>query len=171
MCLNISSCACGLRPMESTIPSGRKKTGASEEEINLYKNNFNQYENGSSNLYYWLGTESGECMYTNLDAREGEEAALEDARELGKYLYYDSTTFYFESNVGGMEKSYYRNMREYNSLQKENIQLIIGVDTNFSYSDDFSVAKMEFDKLYPWAKLSVMYIIIFGAGWLFCCVI
>lgn len=149
-------------------PQRAEKAGASEEEINLYKKYFNQYETGSSNLYYWLGTESGECMYTNLDAREGEEAALEDVRELGKYLYYDSTTFYFESNVGGMEKSYYRNMREYNSLQKENIQLIIGVDTNFSYSDDFSVAKMEFDKLYPWAKLSVMYIIIFGAGWLFC---
>lgn len=139
----------------------------SESEINLYKKYVNQFDRGSSNLYYWFGSD-GVCLYTNMQSDIGSDKALEYVKSLGSYIYYDSPSFYFESNVGGMERAYYRDMREYNSFPEEDVSLIIGVDRTFPYEDDFSIAKMEFEKLYPWARMSMSYIIICSCGWLFC---
>ena len=157
--------------------------GVREEDINLYKKYYNQYETGSSNLYYWLGSQSSGCLYTNMDLipaleKSGEsrkqqlqqinvDKAWEEAQALGEYLYFDSSAFYFDSNIGGIEKSYYQNMRTYNDLTEGDHVLIIGVDTTFAAVDDFSVAQKEFSKLYPWAKMSMIFIVVSGVGWLF----
>lgn len=158
-----------------------KEQKVEEEDINLYKKYVNQYENGSTNLYYWLGSQEEGCLYTNMQTQDGENAypdekgyvvnetkAWEWAQSLGKYLYFDSESFYFDSNIGGIEKSYYRNMKAYSDLTDGKLILIVAVDQTFPFEDDFSVAQKEFNKLYPWAKTSVIFIVVSGIGWLFC---
>lgn len=152
-----------------------------EDEINLYKKYVNQYENGSTNLYYWLGSQQEGCLYSNMEKQNGgksfqdlkrqqvdEEEAWELAQTFGKYLYFDSESFYFDSNIGGIERSYYRNMKTYSELTDGKLILIVAVDQAFPFEDDFSIAQKEFNKLYPWAKLSVIFIVFSGIGWLFC---
>ena len=145
-----------------------REDGAQESEINLYKKYLNQFDNGSSNLYYWVGREDGTHIYTNMETDLSEERAYAWAEDLGAYLYYDSSAYYFDTNVGGMENAYYRDMQKYNNLQFDNVKIIIGVDKTFQYEDDFAIARKEFNKLFPWARMSMLLIVISGIGWLFC---
>ncbi len=142
--------------------------GVPQTEIDLYKKYFNQYDSGSSNLYYWIEVGDKKDIYTNLEGEAGETEAVELVRNYGSYLYYDSEAFYFDTNVGGMEHNYYQNMRRYNVFGDNSVKMIIGVDPSFPYEDDFAIAQKQFNKLFPWARLSLIFIIVSGVGWLFC---
>jgi signal transduction histidine kinase len=141
---------------------------ASTQEIETYKKYANKYEQTPTNLYYWYGDEDGNLVLTNMEGDLAREEAYDQAILLGRYLRYDMSTFHFETNVGGMEKNYYEDMARYNSLSGNNTTLIVAVDVNFPENDDFSVAKKEFDKLYPWAKRSIVLVVASAVLWLFC---
>ena len=141
---------------------------ATAEDIERYKEYHNKYDEGSTNVYYWLGNTSDGSYITNMDEKMTAEQAYDKALAFGKYLRYNSATFRFETNIGGMERDYYQNMARYNVFSGKDNTLIIAVDTTFAQEDDFSVAKREFDKLFPWAKRSLVLILTSSIVWLFC---
>lgn len=140
---------------------------ASEEEIEQYKMFSNKYDQGGTNLYYWLGNESG-VTATNMDQVSGMEDAYGRAMSLGQYVCYNSDTFSFDTNIGGVERDYYRNMSLYNIIAGNKSVLIVAVDESFPQNDDLATAKKEFEKLYPWAMRSLWLITGGGVLWLFC---
>ena len=141
---------------------------ADGEQITEYKKNHNKYDEYSTNLYYWLGSAEKGPYLTNMNDMMSEEDAYEKAVSMGRYVSYNASTFRFETNVGGMEKSYYQNMGRYNVFSDGDMTLIVAVDTDFPENDDLAVAKKEFDKLYPWAKRSFGMIAVSGIVWMFC---
>lgn len=141
---------------------------ADPEYIEEYKKYYNKFEQKTTNLYYWLGNQESHTCITNMDEDMTEDEAYERALSLGSYIWFDKKTFYFDTNIGGMERNYYANMAQYNSFSQEDSTLMVAVDVNFSQEDDLAVAKKEFDKLYPWAKRSFVMIAGSGMIWLIC---
>lgn len=141
---------------------------ASLESLEQYKKYYNRYELNNTNIYYWVGSAQDASCVTNMEGNLSEDEAYEKAVSLGRYVWYDMDAFHFETNIGGMEKNYYENMAQYNSLTNKGTVLIVAVDVNFSWDDDLAVAKKEFDKLYPWARRSFGMITVSGIVWLFC---
>lgn len=142
--------------------------GVSEESVNTYKKYLNKYDNTDSNMYYWMGSVDGGCLYTNFEENMNLEEAWTAAAGMGSYIYYDSSNFTFETNVGGMEQNYYNQMVLFQNLPEKNCVLIISADTAFPYADDLSVAKKEFDKLYPWTRGSLRLVVVSVIAWLLC---
>lgn len=154
---------------DGVFDEGRQEVKqAAPETIEEYKKYYNKYEQNATNLYYWLGHKDDHSCITNMDEDMNEDEAYEKAISLGRYIWFDMETFFFDTNIGGMEKNYYGNMAQYNSFTKKDSTLMVAVDVNFSQDDDLAVAKREFDKLYPWAKRSFVMIAGSGIIWLIC---
>lgn len=141
---------------------------ANSETVEEYKKYYNKYEQNATNLYYWLGKTGSDSCITNMDENMTEEEAYERGLSLGRYIWFDTETFFFDTNIGGMKKNYYENMAQYNSFSKGDSTLMVAVDVNFSQEDDLAAAKREFDKLYPWARRSFVMIAGSGMIWLIC---
>ncbi len=141
---------------------------ADPETIEEYKKYHNKYGQDATNLYYWLGYKEDNSCITNMSENMTEDEAYENAMSLGRYIWFDMETFFFDTNIGGMEKNYYENMAQYNSFTQKDATLMVAVDVNFSQEDDLAVAKKEFDKLYPWARRSFVMITVSGMIWLIC---
>ena len=68
---------------------------ANSETVEEYKKYYNKYEQNATNLYYWLGKTGSDSCITNMDENMTEEEAYERGLSLGRYIWFDTETFFF----------------------------------------------------------------------------
>lgn len=122
-------------------------------EISLYKRLVNKYEQGKSNLQFWIYAENQEQYYSNMPAGVDREDLLTYGKNLGSYFYYNKNNIRLDTNVGGMENTFYEKLESYNNGQ--NSVVFIGVDTTFPQEDSFYAAMEDYNLLKPWSIISL----------------
>ncbi|MEG1947358.1 MAG: histidine kinase dimerization/phospho-acceptor domain-containing protein [Lachnospiraceae bacterium] len=137
------------------------------DEVNLYKKCLNRYNLGQdrSNISYWIKMDNKRTVYTNMsDVKETELTKI--GKSQGKYFYYREADVRLETNVGGMEDTFYDTIdAKYGGKGKV---LFLCVDTSFPNQDSFGEAKQEYGRMYPWIYISLLFAVTSGLGSLIC---
>ena len=139
-----------------------------EEEERRYLEYTNEFQKDKTNFTYWC--EVNGILYTNdpeyKDKTEFDKDKLLDAvRKDGDYLIYDVENLEFETNIGGIEKYFFRQYNANYMLKSQESLMVISVDTDFPYQDDLSEAKAEYQQLHPWVKAIVISGILSAICW------
>lgn len=108
--------------------------------------------------------------YTNQpDSVEGQEfdtqTVLMEAKTMGDYLIYDMEKKEFGTDIRGMENYFFDSYNNQMYLPLENVVLVIGVDTDLTAKDDLYDAEMEYVRLHPWIKVSIVAALVSLMGW------
>jgi signal transduction histidine kinase len=108
--------------------------------------------------------------YTNQpDSVEGQEfdtqTVLMEAKTMGDYLLYDMEKKEFGTDIRGMENYFFGSYNNQMYLPLENVVLVIGVDTDLTAKDDLYDAEMEYVRLHPWIKVSIVAALVSLMGW------
>lgn len=131
-------------------------------EISFYKRLVNKYEQGKSNLQFWIYADNQEQYYSNMPAGMDREDLLTYGKSLGSYFYYNKHNIRLDTNVGGMENTFYEKLESYNNGR--NSVVFIGVDTTFPQEDSFYAAMEDYNLLKPWSifSLAASIVCVFG---------
>lgn len=132
-------------------------------EISLYKRLVNKYEQGKSNLQFWIYADNQEQSYSNMPEGMDREDLLTYGKSLGSYFYYNKNDIRLDTNVGGMETMFYEGLESYNNGQ--NSVVFVGVDTSFPQEDSFYAAMEDYNLLKPWSifSLAASIVCVFGS--------
>ena len=108
--------------------------------------------------------------YTNQpDSVEGQEfdtqTVLMEAKTMGDYLLYDMEKKEFGTDIRGMENYFFGSYNNQMYLPLENVVLVIGVDTDLTAKDDLYDAEVEYVRLHPWIKVSIVAALVSLMGW------
>lgn len=136
-------------------------------EVNQYKRSLNKYNLGKdgTNVNYWIKKGNEDTVYTNMEEKNAKNL-VEFGKKEGRYFYYREEDIRFETNVKGMEDSFYNKLEpEYGG--KDNI-LFISVNTKLPYEDSFFQAKQEYTTMKPWIYISISSAVISALGCLIC---
>lgn len=139
------------------------------QEDKRYLQFANEFKQENSNFCYWYKT--GGIWYTNQpDTTAGQEfdtqTILMEAKTMGDYLLYDMENKEFGTNIRGLENYFFGGYSTQIYWPLENVILVIGVDTQLSAKDDLYEAQMEYERLYPWIKISIAAGLISMVGWI-----
>lgn len=139
------------------------------QEDKRYLQFANEFKQENSNFCYWYKT--GGIWYTNQpDTTVGQEfdtqTILMEAKTMGDYLLYDMENKEFGTNIRGLENYFFGGYSTQIYWPLENVILVIGVDTQLSAKDDLYEAQMEYERLYPWIKISIAAGLISMVGWI-----
>ena len=100
---------------------------------------------------------------------EGQEfdtqTVLMEAKTMGDYLIYDMEKKEFGTDIRGMENYFFDSYNNQMYLPLENVVLVIGVDTDLTAKDDLYDAEMEYVRLHPWIKVSIVAALVSLMGW------
>lgn len=145
---------------------GALRTAEDEKRYLQYTNEFKQE---STNFCYWYKING--AWYTNQpDTREGQQfdtqTVLMEAKTMGDYLLYDMEDKEFGTDIRGLENYFFSNNGNQIYWPLEDVVLVIGVDTQLSAGDDLRDAKIEYERLHPWIKVSIAGAIISLLGWI-----
>ena len=145
---------------------GALRTAEDEKRYLQYTNEFKQE---STNFCYWYKING--VWYTNQpDTREGQQfdtqTVLMEAKTMGDYLLYDMEDKEFGTDIRGLENYFFSNNGNQIYWPLEDVVLVIGVDTQLSAGDDLRDAKIEYERLHPWIKVSIAGAIISLLGWI-----
>ena len=144
---------------------GALRTAEDEKRYLQYTNEFKQE---STNFCYWYKING--AWYTNQpDTREGQQfdtqTVLMEAKTMGDYLIYDMEKKEFGTDIRGMENYFFDSYNNQMYLPLENVVLVIGVDTDLTAKDDLYDAEMEYVRLHPWIKVSIVAALVSLMGW------
>ena len=144
---------------------GALRTAEDEKRYLQYTNEFKQE---STNFCYWYKING--VWYTNQpDTREGQQfdtqTVLMEAKTMGDYLIYDMEKKEFGTDIRGMENYFFDSYNNQMYLPLENVVLVIGVDTDLTAKDDLYDAEMEYVRLHPWIKVSIVAALVSLMGW------
>lgn len=131
------------------------------EEETAYKKGLNEFQAEESNLTYAY-SENGELVYSNVAI---EEDFLAYARSEGSYLYYNDDDLKFRTNINGVKDYFYNSLDNMLTGIGNGAKLMIAVNTNFEYQDDFLSAKKDYELLHPWVMRSIVIMVISLFGW------
>lgn len=120
-----------------------------EEDNELYKQYKLEFDNWDSNFYYWFF--QGEKVYTNMKENTREEA-LERARKLGSYLYYNDDTISFQGNMKRADRAFDIDILRLFRQGNNGGGLIIAVDTSLAKEDALAEAAKVYETYFPWVK-------------------
>lgn len=139
------------------------------EDDKLYLRYTNEFKQGDTNFCYWY--KSGGVWYTNQpDTKEGQvfdtQTILMEAKTMGDYLLYDMENKEFGTDVRGLENYFFAGYNNQMYWPLEDVVLVIGVDTQLPAEDDLYEAQMEYTRLHPWIKVSIVGTIIGLMGWI-----
>lgn len=148
------------------MQKGEKRKAEEERRYLQYTNKFKQED---SNFCFWY--KQNDIWYTNQpDTREGQtfdtQTILMEAKTMGDYLLYDMENKEFGTNMKGLESYFFDSYGNQMYWPLEDVVLVIGVDTQLSGRDDLYDAKIEYEKLHPWIKVSIAGSIISLMGWI-----
>ena len=144
---------------------GALRTAEDEKRYLQYTNEFKQE---STNFCYWYKING--VWYTNQpDTREGQQfdtqTVLMEAKTMGDYLLYDMEKKEFGTDIRGMENYFFGSYNNQMYLPLENVVLVIGVDTDLTAKDDLYDAEVEYVRLHPWIKVSIVAALVSLMGW------
>lgn len=139
------------------------------EEDKLYLRYNNEFKQGDTNFCYWY--KKGDVWYTNQpDTEEGQvfdtQTIVMEAKTMGDYLLYDMENKEFSTNIQGLENYFFDGYNNKMYWPLEGVVLVIGVDMQLSAMDDLWEAKLEYSRLHPWIKVSIVGAIIGMVGWI-----
>lgn len=139
------------------------------EEDKRYLQFTNEFKQENTNFCYWY--KANGVWYTNQpDAVAGQtfdtQTIVMEARTMGDYLLYDMENKEFGTNIRGLETYFFGNYNSQIYWPLENVVLVIGVDTQLSAQDDLYEAKIEYERLHPWTKISIGAALISMVGWI-----
>lgn len=123
-------------------------------EINAYRKLANRFGQEESNLKYWIYNERQNQYYTNLSGQEAGKELLAYGKELGSYFYYNKSEVRLDTNVRGMEDTFYENIDAY--AGGGNQVIFLGVDKKLPYEDLWKKSEQEYLQLQPWAMASLI---------------
>ena len=89
-----------------------------------------------------------------------------EAKTMGDYLLYDMENKEFGTDIHGLENYFFDGYNSKMYWPLEDVVLVIGVDTQLSAKDDLYEANLEYTRLHPWTKVSLVGVIIGMIGWL-----
>ncbi len=153
---------------DKTLPSTKWAIKHNVKGIDNYRRYLNEFDTGSSNMYYYIEDTSTGLHYTNMKNVKSDEEAYTKATAYGHYLTYDAATMNFDSNIGGSRKDYYKDISRYDLIDTGNLVLVVAVDNSFSKMDGFRTAKLEYEKVQPWARMALIGLVVGTVGWLIC---
>lgn len=141
----------------------------SSEDDKRYLQYTNEFKREDTNFCYWYKADG--VWYTNQpDTTEGQEfdtqTILMEAKTMGDYLLYDMEKKEFGTDIRGLENYFFGGYGTQMYWPLENVVLVIGVDTQLSARDDLYEAKLEYEKLHPWIKVSIAGGLISLVGWI-----
>lgn len=84
---------------------------------------------------------------------------------MGDYLLYDMEKKEFGTDIRGMENYFFGSYNNQMYLPLENVVLVIGVDTDLTAKDDLYDAEVEYVRLHPWIKVSIVAALVSLMGW------
>lgn len=139
------------------------------EDDKLYLRYTNEFKQGDTNFCYWY--KSGGVWYTNQpDTKEGQcfdtQTILMEAKTMGNYLLYDMEDKEFGTDIRGLENYFFEGYDSQMYWPLEDVVLVIGVDTELSAKDDLSEARVEYTRLHPWVKVSIVGAVLGLLGWI-----
>lgn len=147
----------------------QKGDARNSEDDKLYLRYTNEFKQGDTNFCYWY--KSGGVWYTNQpDTKEGQafdtQTILMEAKTMGDYLLYDMENKEFGTDIRGLENYFFAGYNNQMYWPLEDVVLVIGVDTQLPAEDDLYEAQMEYTRLHPWIKVSIVGTIIGLMGWI-----
>lgn len=153
---------------EYMLLTQRGEFRSSEEEKRYLRYN-NEFQQENTNFCYWY--KAGGVWYTNQpDTEEGQvfdtQTILMEAKTMGDYLLYDMENKEFGTDIHGLENYFFDGYNSKMYWPLEDVVLVIGVDTQLSARDDLYEANLEYTRLHPWTKVSLVGVIIGMIGWL-----
>lgn len=139
------------------------------EDDKLYLRYTNEFKQEDTNFCYWY--KSGGVWYTNQpDTKDGQifdtQTILMEAKTMGNYLLYDMENKEFGTDIRGLENYFFSGYNNQMYWPLEDVVLVIGVDTQLPAEDDLHEAQMEYTRLHPWIKISIIGTIIGLMGWI-----
>lgn len=139
------------------------------EDDKLYLRYTNEFKQEDTNFCYWYKV--GGVWYTNQpDTKEGQifdtQTILMEAKTMGDYLLYDMEKKEFGTNIRGLENYFFNGYNSKMYWPLEDVVLVIGVDTQLSAMDDLYEAQVEYSRLHPWIKVSIVGAVIGLIGWI-----
>lgn len=143
-----------LQEMQQAYDSLSHTLNTIGNEITTYKRMLNKYNNGDSNLQFWICSEKPDQYYTNITEAVGRDELLDYGKELGSYFYYNDDMITLNTNVEGMADAFYEELEAWNN--GNNSVIFVAVDKDFPYEDTFYKAKMEYNQLQPWTAASMV---------------
>lgn len=148
------------------MQKGEKRKSEEERRYLQYTNKFKQED---SNFCFWY--KHNDIWYTNQpDTEEGQvfdtQTILMEAKTMGDYLLYDMENKEFGTNMKELETYFFDSYGNQMYWPLEDVVLVLGVDTKLSGRDDLYDAKIEYERLHPWIKVSIAGSIISLMGWI-----
>lgn len=139
------------------------------EEDKRYLQYTNEFKREDTNFCYWYKVRG--IWYTNQpDTIEGQifdtQTILMEAKTMGDYLLYDMQEKEFGTDIHGLENYFFSGFNNQVYWPLEDVVLVIGVDTQLSAKDDLYEAKLEYERLHPWIKVSIVGGIASLVGWI-----
>ncbi len=139
------------------------------EENRKYLQYTDEFKSENTNFCFWY--KNGEVWYTNQpDAQEGKvfdaEIVLMEARTMGNYLLYDMENKMFGTDIKKLATHFFESPKTQMYWPSDGVILIIGVDTQFSATDDLYYASIEYQQMRPWIKTAVMACLLSLIGWI-----
>ena len=148
------------------LQKGNKRSAEDDKRYLQYTNEFKRED---TNFCYWY--KQNGVWYTNQpDSVEGQEfdtqTVLMEAKTMGDYLIYDMEKKEFGTDIRGMENYFFDSYNNQMYLPLENVVLMIGVYTDLTAKDDLYDAEMEYVRLHPWIKVSIVAALVSLMGWI-----
>lgn len=139
------------------------------EDDKLYLRYTNEFKREDTNFCYWY--KAGGVWYTNQpDTKAGQsfdtQTILMEAKTMGDYLIYDMEKKEFGTDIRGLENYFFNGYNSQMYWPLEDVVLVIGVDTQLSAKDDLYEAQIEYTRLHPWIKISIVGAMIGVIGWM-----
>lgn len=139
------------------------------EDGKRYLRYTNEFKQEDTNFCYWYKNDG--IWYTNQpDTKEGQsfdtQTILMEAKTMGDYLLYDMENQEFGTDIRGLENYFFAGYNNQMYWPLEDVVLVIGVDTQLSAKDDLFDAQMEYTRLHPWIKISIIGTILGLMGWI-----
>lgn len=139
------------------------------EEDKRYLQYTNEFKREETNFCYWYKADG--VWYTNQpDTEEGQEfdtqMILMEAKTMGNYLLYNMENKEFSTDIRGLEEYFFNSYNPQMYWPLENVILVFGVDTQLSAKDDLHEAQVEYVKLHPWIRVSILGGLISLMGWI-----
>lgn len=147
----------------------QKGENRNAEEERLYLQYTNKFKQEDSNFCFWY--KQNGIWYTNQpDTKTGQsfdtQTILMEAKTMGDYLLYDMEEKEFGTDIKGLDNYFFNSYGNQMYWPLENVVLVIGVDTQLSAGDDLHDAKVEYQRLHPWIKVSIAGALISLMGWI-----
>lgn len=157
------------RDLSDYLTLMQKGADRSAEDDKRYLQYTNEFRQEDTNFCYWYKV--GDIWYTNQPDMEDEQefdtqTILMEAKTMGDYLLYDMDEKEFGTNIRGLETYFFDGYNTQMYWPLENVVLVIGVDTQLSAADDLYDAQIEYQKLHPWIKVSMVGTLIGLMGWI-----